>query len=464
MELGIPRIRMRAVARIYDAMKVGILITDRKGIVIWGNRYYSKIAEFDIRQYFGRSVREISQREMVRLTGPELMLDYVLRTGQEKREIVKYHTEDYVITTATPVPGDDGALEYVLYTCTNYSETLRIEQDLSAAHARVEALEQELYELQFKQLLEEDIVVSNEAMRRIFRMGNRLSGISVSVMVLGESGVGKDVLAKYIHRAGPRREGRFVHVNLGAIPKSLFESQLFGYAPGAFTGASKNGKVGLIQMADGGTLFLDEVGELPLDIQTKLLQVVQEKTVRAIGSTQDTAVDIRIISATNRDLKAMVAEGTFRLDLYYRLNVVEVTVPPLRQRRDDIPLMAAQFLARYNRRYSRGKVLSPEALHLFLDYPWPGNVRELRHMVESLVAIGEDPVIRPEHLSRELREAARPRRGAELAAGGLKDAVAELEREMIGAALARCGTAAQAADLLRLEPSTLAKKRKKYGI
>lgn len=320
---------------------------------------------------------------------------------------------------------------------------------------------------QFDQLRSLDIIAEAKEMRRIFQTGVRVASSQVSVMILGESGVGKDVLAKFIHQNSPRANGNFIHVNLGAIPQSLFESQLFGYEPGAFTGASKHGKTGLIQLAHGGTLFLDEVGELPLEIQVKLLQVVQDKEVRKIGGDKPVAVDVRIISATNRNLQQMVDAGTFRLDLFYRLNVVEIHVPPLRERREDIPLMAIHFLNTFNREYNASKALSPEVLNAFRRYAWPGNVRELRHVIESLVVTANDAVISAESLPPEFFDAYHAKKTNirfDPKGMGLKKAVADLEIHLIQEAIKEHGTAIAAAKYLGIDGSTLAKKRQKYGI
>lgn len=465
MENHLPELRMEDLIHILDTMKVGIIITDREGTVLWGNQYYSDLAKFHISDYFGRNVREISKRENVTLPEHKTLFDTVLQKNAEIHEVVKYNTNDYVITTVAPVIDTSGQPTFFLYTITNYSETLRMQKELSLSHARTSALEEQLLELQFRKQLG-DIVVKDRTMKHIFQMGARLAFVPASVVILGESGVGKDVLAKFIHRSGPRKEQPFIHVNLGAIPKELFESQLFGYAPGAFTGASRSGKLGLIRLADKGTLFLDEVGELPLDIQAKLLQVLQDKAVRAIGSTEMVPVDVRIISATNRDLAGMVQNGTFRLDLYYRLNVIELKIPPLRQRRDEIPLLAYQFLQEFNERYGTHKELSPEVIESFRAYPWPGNIRELRHVMESLVVLGPEQIISAEQLPGEFRENQMAKRTTLSSYGdaGLKSILGSIERQILREALEKYPTAAEAAAFLKVDPSTLAKKRKRYGL
>ena len=461
-------IKLEELFCVMDGLKVGVIITDSKGIILWGNQYYSSLAKFDIRSYYGRNVREISVRENVQLPGKMTLLDQSLQNGGEVQEVVKYNTDDYVITTLTPIRDERGKTSFYLYLLTNYSATLRIQKELSLSHARSSALAEQLQDMQFRRCLREDIVIQDREMRHIFRMGARLATVTASVALFGESGVGKGVLAKFIHRSGNRREQPFIHVNLGAIPKELFESQLFGYAPGAFTGALKEGKMGLIQLADKGTLFLDEIGELPLDIQAKLLQVVQDKAVRAIGSAEMVPVDVRIISATNRDLAQMVRDGTFRLDLYYRLNVIELHIPALRDRKSDIPMLAAAFLQKYNEKYGTSKELTPEVIDAFKSYRWPGNIRELKHLIESLVVLSREPIITLDQLPRELCDGLETRykqkRPSNWEQTGLRQAVADMERDLIQEAVRRTASLSEAAAYLKIDPSTLSKKRKKYGI
>ena len=343
MEYRSPHVRMRDVSRIYDALEIGIIITTGKGIIVWGNRYYSQLAQFDIRDYFGHDVREISRREDVLLPTASYIIDIVLTTRQQHTEIVQYRTNDYVLTTATPIFDKNNAIDYIIYSVTNYSELMRLREKASASGMRVLALENHLRNLQVDAEVSQKLVIANKEMYNIYGKALRLASTTVSVMLTGESGTGKDVLAKFIHQSSPRRDQNFIHVNMAAIPKPLFESELFGYTPGSFTGAARQGKEGLVQLANGGTLFLDEIGELPLDIQAKLLQVIQDKEVRAIGAINPTPVDFRIICATNRDLRQMVSDHTFRLDLYHRLTAVELTIPPLRERRDEILPLATFF-------------------------------------------------------------------------------------------------------------------------
>jgi two-component system response regulator PilR (NtrC family) len=244
----------------------------------------------------------------------------------------------------------------------------------------------------------QNLVGNTEVMHRVFEMIRRVSMTPTNVLITGESGTGKEMIAKAIHYNGPLKEKPFVPVNCGAIPESLMESEMFGHKKGSFTGAVVD-KVGLFEAADGGTIFLDEVGELPLTIQVKLLRAIQERVIRRVGSVDDTTVQVRIIAATNRNLEEMVKEGTFRQDLFYRLNVIQIVAPALRERMEDIPTLAAHFLKKYNDRLGKTiQGISTDALGILKKYDYPGNVRELENIIERTVALEAGSTILPESL------------------------------------------------------------------
>lgn len=466
MNSEIPFIRMRDVSRVYDALNIGIIITNKDGIIIWGNRYYSQLAQFDIRSYFGHDVREISKREDITLPTDNYIIDIAIQTKQPQTQIVRYRTEDYILSTAIPILDDKQNIDFILYSITNYSELMNLQKAASSSTMKILALENHLKNIQINQNIGENIIISDKKMFEIYGQALRLAPTSVSVMLTGESGTGKDVLARFIHQNSLRNEHNFIHVNMATIPQTLFESELFGYAPGSFTGAAKNGKIGLVQLADKGTLFLDEIGELPLDIQAKLLQVIQNKEVRAIGDLETTPVDFRIICATNRDLLQMVHERKFRLDLYYRLNTIELNLPSLHKRPADILPLATWFLDQYNKQNHCQKYLTSDVLKRFTQYPWPGNVRELQHIIESLVVLSPTDAITADQLPPEFSVYNEETVSSleEFEKLPLKKAVETLEMKLIQTALDNSDHAAQAAEKLGIDASTLSKKRKKYGI
>ncbi|MBM3396482.1 MAG: response regulator, partial [Betaproteobacteria bacterium] len=248
-----------------------------------------------------------------------------------------------------------------------------------------------------------EILTRSPVMEALLREAKLVAGTEASVLIQGESGTGKELLARALHRASPRAEAPFVAVNCGAIPENLLESELFGYLKGAFTGAVRDSR-GLFQSAEGGTVFLDEIGDMPAPLQVKLLRALQDRTVRPIGATRDITIDVRIISATHRDLDVEMTEGRFREDLYYRLNVVSFQIPSLKERREDIPLLATRFLKTLSTRYGRtARTFAPEALALMMNASWPGNVRQLQNVVEKAVALSTDAVVSSAAIERAIR-------------------------------------------------------------
>ena len=308
-------------------------------------------------------------------------------------------------------------------------------------------------------------------MEKLYRILSKVAQTTHPVLVLGESGTGKELVARTIHAYGPNAQKPFLPVDCGSLVPTLIESELFGYVKGAFTGANRS-KDGLLVSAEGGTVFLDEIGELSLDLQAKLLRALQEKEVRPVGATHRVPIKARIVAATNRDLAAMVEKGTFRKDLFYRLNVVNLRLPSLRDRREDIPLLAAHFLDRISREHGRKFTLSDEVLRTMLRYDWPGNVRELENSVERACALSSGPILHlgdmPTQLQNQGLEAWRTTAVGEPAPQTAEPEVktlAELERDAILNAIRTLnGDKLQAARLLGIGKTTLYRKLKEYGI
>jgi two-component system response regulator PilR (NtrC family) len=313
-----------------------------------------------------------------------------------------------------------------------------------------------------------NLIGKSSRMQEVFSTIARLGDSKATVLVTGESGTGKELVAKAIHFNSSRKDRPFVTVNCGAIPQELMESELFGHVKGAFTGAVA-AKQGLFEVADGGTLFLDEVSELPLHLQVKLLRVLEDPEVRPVGGVKAVRVDVRIVAASNRDLPQAVAAKMFREDLFYRLNVISVDLPGLRERREDIPLLVKHFLDKFGAAAGvPPKLISPEALSALERYPWPGNVRELENVIERAVTLEPDAVIRPESLPDSVRGPHAPEVGRiELPSEGLDlDAVMErIERDLLGQALRRSdGIQSRAAQLLRTSFRSFRYRLQKYGL
>lgn len=324
-----------------------------------------------------------------------------------------------------------------------------------------------------------NLIGESKVMQQIIALIERVAAKEASVLITGESGTGKEVIAKAVHSQSPRCNNPFVAINCGAIPETLIESELFGYKKGAFTGANSN-QLGLFRQADGGTIFLDEIGELPLQLQSKLLRVLQEKTVRPVGDVHDIPVDVRIISATNKDLKVEIANKRFREDLFYRLNVVNIVVPPLRNRKEDIPLLMRYFIGRYSDKSSILPKISAEAAGLLINYSFPGNVRELENIIERALVLGSEAIL-PEHLPDEVKLNSGINKANSAFAIAkthnddytriyslpidLENTIAELEKVYLLRALEQAGgIKKQAAKLLGLNFRAFRYRLKKYGM
>ena len=305
------------------------------------------------------------------------------------------------------------------------------------------------------------LIAQSPAMQAVLDLVERVAPTDATVLIQGESGTGKEVIAKAVHHASPRAARPFVAVNCGAVPETLLESELFGYVRGAFTGAG-GGKLGLFEEAGGGTLFLDEIAEIPATLQVKLLRALQSGEVRRLGATQTATIDVRVLAATNGDLATRISQGSFREDLFYRLNVIQVTLPPLRDRREDIPALAEHFLARAAAKLGRTLRLSPAALERVLRYPWPGNVRELENAIERAAILSRSETVEPDdlppHVSAGLQLGPSPALPRQVT-------LAEAERAHILTTLERFGrNHSGAAEALGIGRTTLWRKLKEYGI
>jgi DNA-binding NtrC family response regulator len=307
------------------------------------------------------------------------------------------------------------------------------------------------------------IIGRSPEMEKLYRIIAKAAYSSHPVLILGECGTGKELVARSIHFSGPFRDKPFIPVDCGSLVPTLIESELFGYVKGAFTGAAQP-KDGLLSIAEGGTIFLDEVGELPVDLQAKLLRAIQEKEIRPVGSTKRIPINVRIPAATNRDLEQGVSQGNFRRDLYFRLNVLSLRIPPLRERRQDIPMLASHFLDRLSRSSGQERTLSDEAIKAMLGYDWPGNVRELENCLERACALTTGPMIHLGDLSPSVSNLHSPHTLADANLGSKIVPMAEVEKQTILNAIAQLnGDKLMAARLLGIGKTTLYRKLKEYG-
>lgn len=360
----------------------------------------------------------------------------------------------YYLSTSKPIFDDDGNLKYVVTNTRN-------EGILDSYKKELDDKRNEKSSNNY-----DEPIANSKDMKRLLHYCKNLAKSDSIVLITGESGVGKEVVSKYIHKNSNRANGPFVPINCAAIPSELVESELFGYKRGAFTGADPSGSVGLFEIANGGTLFLDEVGELPLSTQTKLLRVLDTNEVKKVGDTEYKKVNVRIIAATNRNLKQMVKEKKFREDLYYRLNVIPIEIPPLRNRKDDIIPLAEMYIEKFNKKYGTNKYLSDLTKESFYNYSWPGNIRELQNVVERFVITCQENEINEslegvKPLNPIIDEFKPDNQKVIYNSANLKEAVTEYELNYIKSALEYCnGNVTQAADMLGIHRTHLYKKLK----
>lgn len=438
----------------------GILVTDGEGNVLLLNQSYVRNTDLQRDELLGHNVRE--------LINPVWMKNSVALLAIEQRKPVSmHHTTRHnksIIVTGTPVFTKKGDIKMVVVNTRDMSEIYALKEELDDARKMEKVYYDRLQALKGEGEYKEGIVVVDRKMEDIYALANKVANFDTTILISGESGVGKDVLAHYIHEhSNLRKDKPFISVNCGSIPETLLESELFGYAEGAFTGASKGGKRGLIEAADGGTLMLDEIGEMSLALQVKFLHVLESRTISRVGSTQPVAVDLRVIAATNRDLQSMVESGTFREDLYYRLNVITVDIPPLRERRDEITPLALEFLHRYNSRYGQNKRLSFEVLEEMKNYSWQGNIRQLKNAVENMVVVSNNDYLELDDLPW-IRESAVVDHSLPDEGRTLKDMTESYEKSILERAVQQYGSSRKIAEALGIDQSTAVRKLQKYRL
>lgn len=367
----------------------GIFVADGDGMTLMVNEGCERNYGLKAEDLVGHHVSEFEKKGWIR----PVIADKVAKTGQRMSTTQVTHEGKTIMVTGIPLLDPRGRVRRVVINSRDMTELVNLQQDLAIAREHFRRADDEREELRAQLLKLDGVVLQSPAMRAIADLAMRVAKVDSTVLVTGESGTGKEVITRLIHRESARAAGPFIKINCGALPRDLLESELFGYEPGAFTGAQRQGKHGLVELASGGTLFLDEIGELPLDLQVKLLTVLQDRELVRLGGTKPIAVDVRVVAATNRDLSAMVAEREFRSDLFYRLNVVPIRIPPLAERRDDILPLVARFVDEFNAQYGLHKRLAERVLGRLRGSAWPGNVRELRNFAERLTALGWDAAL-----------------------------------------------------------------------
>ena len=446
---------VRELEAIFENSQDGMYLADSSGKTLRVNQAYENITGLDRSHLLGRNLTELVQ---------EGVLDHsVTLDVLEKKCSVSIMQNilggKRVLVTGSPILDKQGKIALVVSNVRDMTALTGLRNELDKAKLLSELYQQSLREQDQYEHALEGLVAKSKAMSDVVKKAIKVAGFEAQVLIRGESGVGKSMLARVIHNVGPRKDGPFTKINCGVIPESLMESELFGYEKGAFTGASSEGKAGLVETGQGGTVFFDEVGELTPAMQVKLLQVIDEKTFTRVGGTKPVKVDVHIIAATNRDLDQLKDQGRFRDDLYYRLNVVPISIPPLRERSEDILLLAMKTLEKLNSNRGMNKQMRPEVWERLTHYNYPGNVRELINLVERMVVMSDGQTITlgdlPEAMRRRLPE------GDSSEELGLKAAMARFEARLIQEALDKHHTLEHAARSLGIHTTTLWRKLKR---
>jgi len=444
---------------ILDSSYDGIYITDGEANTIMVNKAYERIAGIKIDELIGRNMRDLVKEGYISQSATLLVLkDRKVNTIEQN-----FKTGKKALVTATPVFNNNGDITMVVTNVRDITELYELKEKLDEKENLTKKYSVELEAMKIELLKNNDLIAMDKKMLDIIQMAIRVAPIDTTVLITGETGVGKEEIAKLIYKNSNREAKQFIKVNCGSIPKTLIEAELFGYERGAFTGANKEGKIGLFEVADGGTIFLDEIGELPLDMQVKLLRVLQDGQFTRVGGIEEITVDVRILAATNRNLEEMVREKLFREDLYYRLNIVPITIPPLRDRRDDIIPLIHSFLNKLNKKYGFKKTISSEALKILYSYEWKGNVRELRNIIERIMVMSEKDIISKSDLPKSILAWDKAQNVInENEIVPLKQALNKVEKHLLEIAFNTYGNVRDAAKVLEIDPATFVRKRQKY--
>lgn len=444
---------------IIESSSDGLYITDGQANTIRVNQAYERITGLKRENLLGCNMRDlVNERVFDRSVSLE-----VLEKGGACSIIQTILGDKTVMVTGNPIYDDKGEIAWVVTNVRDMTELNELRLKLEETRLLNSRFREVLLEHERFEHVLSDMVIKSEPMVRVIKRTVKVAGADTSVLITGESGVGKSMLARIIHQLSPRKDRPFIKINCGTIPESLMESELFGYEKGAFTGASTSGKAGLIEMAHSGTVFFDEIGDLKLDMQVKLLQLIEEKSFSRIGAIHQQTVDARIVAATNHDLKILVGSGSFRKDLYYRLNVVPIDIPPLRERKDDIPVLIHRILASFNRDMKVKKRIAPDVVDHLMGYHYPGNVRELINIMERMIILSDGQEIGALDLPREISSLGKGN-GAVAENSTLKDALESVESKLIAKALRQHGSISEAARLLGVHPSTICRKAARYGL
>lgn len=436
----------------------GIVVVDKNGIITMINQAYKEFLGVETQEVVGKHVAEVI---------PNTRMHFVAKSGKAEFAEIQRIGDNQVVVTRIPIIKDNevtGAVGKVLFK--DIKDVKLLSRRLNTLQSEIEYYKEELQKAHGGKYTLDSIIGNSEKMQWLKSLAKRAAKGNSTILLLGESGTGKELFAHAIHHSSPRSHGAFIKINCAAVPENLLETELFGYDEGAFTGARKGGKPGKFELANGGTIFLDEIGDMTMAMQAKLLRVLQEREIERVGGTKTSKIDVRVIAATNCDLESMIERGAFRQDLYYRLNIMNIVIPPLRERKEDIPMICATLLNKMNK-LSQYEVegISSEAMSLLTGYSWPGNVRELENILERAInLIDEESLIEPQHLPSLFRKIHKTTE-SEDKEQKLAGIIGDTEKQAIYKALeAAGGNKSKAAKLLGIHRSGFYQKLQKYNI
>lgn len=469
---GAVELSIETIYKMLDAAYDGLTFTDKTGEIQYFNKAYTRITGITEEEMLHKNIHD-----QVKKGYP--ISSIVLRVFETKEtisKVIRYHPDSpsEVVVTIVPLFDEAGEFQGIVGNIRDLTGLIDLRESLSLVEANFNR-KLEKKELENQRLREQvsrmtldmeeyNIVGRSPQMRSLMELAYRISHVDSPVLITGESGVGKDVFCKVVNQFAGNKAS-YTKISCGAIPEALLESELFGYEPGAFTGASKHGKPGIFEIAEKGIVFLDEIGEMPPQLQVKLLTVLQDRKYYRIGGVKEKKLTARVIAATNKDLKAEMKSGNFRRDLYYRLNVIPVCIPPLRERREDILPLAAHILESINKRHGTSKKMSSAIQDVLLHYSWPGNIRELNNVIEHMCVLAEGDTLAPESLPEDLRGAVPSHPMAnENGTALLRNAVEHFEASLIGEHLQSDKTLQEIAATLGIDISTLVRKINRYHL
>lgn len=433
-----------------------ISITDEKGIMLKVSSNYGKHYGIDNSEILGKSVYELEKKKIFYPS----VTNEVLREKKKVTLLQKNIFGQSMLVTGVPIFDENNKIKYVIsFHSIDIANLCDFREKYEKMIEYMTAHYAEIMELKLKKMQTKEIISKSKKMNNIYKIITNIADTNANVLITGETGVGKNLFAKLIHKESNRVEKAFVEINCGTIPENLIESELFGYEKGSFTGADIKGKIGKVELANNGTLFLDEIGELPLNMQQKLLQVIQDKKIIRVGGTKYIDVDFRLVAATNKNLVELSEKGQFREDLYYRLNVVPIHIPPLRERMEDVLLLINHFLAENNKKYNKFKVLTEDTTNALLSYYWPGNVRELENIMERLVLTTIEDKIDINNLPENINMLLPINHHKGIT---LKQALELYEKQLIQSAYKKYNTTIEMGKALGISQPSVVRKLKKY--